>query len=121
MKTHILTVISSFFAVFGMAQDGKLRLEQDERINDLLAIYQKVNSKRGFYQIQVGFKSNDAAAQRLKNKVELDFPGWFTEIKFREPTYRIRVGKFYDRLEAERRFLEVRKKYPNAMLLKPES
>lgn len=102
------------------AQEGTTAIEQDERIDRLVKVYNKVNANKGYYQIQVGFGSYEKA-QNLKSQVDIDFPGWFSKIEFQEPTYRVRLGKFQDPLEAERRYREVRKKYPSAMLLKPES
>ncbi|SNZ01057.1 SPOR domain-containing protein [Flagellimonas pacifica] len=101
------------------AQEGSVTIEQDPRIEELVALYTEVNSKSDFYQIQVGFGSYQRA-QNLKTKVDIDFPGWQSKIEFESPTYRVRLGKFKTKLEAERKYLEVRKKYPDAMLLKPE-
>ncbi len=53
--------------------------------------------------------------------MEIDFPDWYSKIEFESPNYRVRLGKFKTKLEAERKYLEVRKKYPDAMLLKPEN
>ncbi len=102
------------------AQEGVVRVQQDPKIDQLLSLYNKVNSQKGYYQIQVGFGSYERAME-LKSQVETDFPSWYSKIEFQEPTYRVRLGKFPDKLEAERRFLEVREKYPNAMLLDPEN
>ncbi|NAY92781.1 SPOR domain-containing protein [Muricauda sp. JGD-17] len=120
MKTFVFT---AFFmaSLFGAsAQEGTVNIKQDEKIDRLLALYAEVNSKANFYQIQVGF-GNYQKAQNLKSQVEVDFPGWYSKIEFESPTYRVRLGKFKTKLEAERKYLEVRKKYPDAMLLKPES
>lgn len=119
MKTILITSVLALSMTGLMAQEGSVTVEQDPRIEQLLKVYKKVNSKKGYYQIQVGFGSYQRA-QDLKSQVEIDFPGWYSKIEFQEPTYRVRLGKFSDKLEAERRFLEVRKKYPSAMLLKPE-
>lgn len=119
MKTLYTTLIILFCSSNLVAQEGNLSIEQDPKIEELLKVYKKVNSKKGYYQIQVGFGSYQRA-QDLKSQVEIDFPGWYSKIEFQEPTYRVRLGKFSDKLEAERRFLEVRKKYPSAMLLKPD-
>ncbi len=78
-----------------------------------------MNSESNFYTIQVGFGTYNTA-EELKAKVDVDFPGWFSKIVFDSPTYRVQIGKFKTKLEAERKFLEVRKKYPAALLLKPE-
>ncbi|GMN06026.1 SPOR domain-containing protein [Croceitalea sp. MTPC5] len=121
IKRSITAIASTLlFAGLISAQEGTINLEQDPRIAQLVEVYKSVNSKVDYYQIQVGFKTKDSDAQRLLNQVEVEFPGWFSEIRFQEPTYRVRLGKFRDPLEAERKYIEVRKKYPNAMLLKPE-
>lgn len=120
MKTLVNTALLISLGVSLHAQEGTITIEQDPKINTLLNVYKKVNSQENYYQIQVGFGSYQKA-QNLKSQVEVDFPGWYSKIEFQEPTYRVRLGKFKDELLAQRKFLEVRKKYPNAMLLKPEN
>ena len=120
MRTAVFSIFLLGFVFLGKAQEGVVTIEQDPKIEQLVKVYNKVNSNKGYYQIQVGFGSYQKA-QNLKSQVDIDFPGWYSKIEFQEPTYRVRLGKFQDPLEAERRFREVRKKYPSAMLLKPES
>jgi len=121
MRTPIFIITALFCLQIAKAQDGTINIQQDPKIDQLVKVYKTVNSKVDYYQIQVGFKTNDQSAQRLLDQVQIDFPTWYSTIKFQEPTYRVRLGKFRDKLEAERKFIEVRKKYPNAMLLKPEN
>ncbi|MDC6367253.1 MULTISPECIES: SPOR domain-containing protein [Flavobacteriaceae] len=120
MKTPIYILLLTGFTLGLSAQEGTVSIEQDARIDELIQLYTEVNSKAKFYQIQVGFGTYQKA-QNLKSKVDVDFPNWYSKIEFESPTYRVRLGKFKTKLEAERKFLEVRKKYPDAMLLKPES
>lgn len=120
MRAFVFSLSFLCFVLSLKAQEGSVTIEQDPKIEQLVKVYNKVNSNKGYYQIQVGF-GNYQKAQNLKSQVDIDFPGWFSKIEFQEPTYRVRLGKFKDPLEAERRFLEVRKKYPSAMLLKPDS
>lgn len=120
MKTPVFTAILLGLSLHLSAQEGKVTIQQDPKIDELLKLYTDVNSKSGFYQIQVGF-GDYQKAQNLKSQVEIDFPDWYSKIEFESPTYRVRLGKFKTKLEAERKYLEVRKKYPDAMLLKPES
>ncbi|QCX01235.1 SPOR domain-containing protein [Aggregatimonas sangjinii] len=103
---------------FTHAQKGKVNIEQDERITELLEVYKSAIENSGYYRIQVGFGTY-ARAQRIKSEVDVDFPGLYSKIDFDSPTYRVRVGRFKTKIEAERKFNEVRKKYPQAMLLKP--
>ena len=120
MKTPVFTAILLGLSLHLSAQEGKVTIQQDPKIDELVKLYAAVNSKSGFYQIQVGF-GDYQKAQNLKSQVDIDFPGWYSKIEFESPTYRVRLGKFKTKLEAERKYLEVRKKYPDAMLLKPES
>ena len=101
------------------AQIGSVNIEQDKKIDALLAIYKSYNENTEFYRIQVGFGSY-AAAQNIKSQVDIDFPDMYAKIDFDSPTYRVRLGRFKTKLEAERKFKEVREKYPDAMLLKPK-
>ncbi len=119
MKTTYYIAFLSFSITFATAQQGDIKIEQDAKIVDLLDIYKLYNESSEYYRIQVGFGSF-AKAQRIKSEVEIDFPNMSSKIDFDSPTYRVRVGRFKTKLEAERKFKEVREKYPDAMLLKPK-
>ncbi|RRQ49427.1 SPOR domain-containing protein [Maribacter algicola] len=120
MKKLFYIAIMIFFATKVNAQEGTISIDQDAQITQLLDLYKKSLDKNDYYRIQVGFVSNNEKAQEIKSNVEIDFPELPSQIDFDSPTYRIRVGRFKSKLEAERKFNEVRKKYPDAMLLKPK-
>lgn len=103
---------------FAWAQKGHVSIEQDPAIGKLLDIYAKGNSDAQAYTIQVGFGSFELA-EELKAEVQLEFPDWPVKIVFDSPTYRVQVGRFRNRLDAEREYAEVRRKYPGALLLRP--
>ena len=119
MRILAVTAVMALFTTLGFSQEGQISLQQDDKISDLLAIYKSANKSNEYYRIQVGFGSFDKA-QEIKENVEIDFPDLFSKIDFDSPTYRVRLGKFKNKLEAERKFKEVRIKYPDAMLLKPK-
>jgi len=119
MKTVIPYIICVFSFTFCCAQQGKVNIEQDEKITDLLKIYKNSNENSEYYRIQVGFGSH-AKAQRIQSKVEIDFPELSSKIDFDSPNFKVRVGRFKNKLDAERKFMEVRQKYPDAMLLRPK-
>ena len=102
-----------------MAQSGKISIEQDANITRLLEVSKISNSKSNFFTIQVGFGSY-TKAEELKQQVDIDFPDLKSKIIFDSPTYRVQIGQFKSKLDAERKFKEVRIKYPESLLLKPE-
>lgn len=106
-------------AQFSYSQGAKVNIQQDQKIDKLLEIYKTSLSNNEYYRIQVGF-GDYAMAQKLKANIEEDFPNLPSKIDFDSPTYRVRVGRFASKLDAERKFNEVRIKYPDAMLLKPK-
>ncbi|GMN12020.1 SPOR domain-containing protein [Croceitalea sp. MTPC9] len=116
MRTLLFTILLFGFSLFCFGQEGTITIEQDPKIEQLVEIYKSANNNSGYYQIQVGFGGH-REAQNLKSNVDIDFPGWYSKIDFKEPTYRVRLGKFKTKMEAQRRLIEVRKKYPNAFLL----
>ena len=120
MKTSGTLLLLTLFASFTNAQNGEISIKQDAKIDTLLEIYEEVISHSDYYTIQVGFVSSNEKANNLKSLVNIDFPNLSSKVDFDSPTYRVKVGKFKNKLEAERKFKEVRRKYPNAMLLKPK-
>lgn len=119
MKTLLYTIIVICSLTYSFGQTGQVTIEQDEKIDELLKLYKSAIGDADVYRIQVGFGSF-AKAQRIKSEVEIDFPGLSSKIDFDSPTYRVRLGRFKNKLDAERKFIEVRAKYPDAMLLKPK-
>ena len=117
----ILNTLAIFVCIthFSYAQGAKVNIQQNQKIDQLLEIYKASLSNNEYYRIQVGF-GNYAKAKEIKLNVEEDFPELPSKIDFDSPTYRVRVGRFTSKLDAERKFNEVRIKYPDAMLLKPK-
>lgn len=119
LKRTLLFSAVLLLGSLAFGQEGSVSIDQDPKIDRLLELYKINNSRVNYYTIQVGFGSYEEA-EDLKSQVQIDFPQWTPKIIFDSPTYRVRVGNFRTKLEAERKFLEVRKKYPAALLLKPE-
>jgi hypothetical protein len=120
MKTIASILILTFSFSFASAQKGQININQDQKIDVLLDIYEEVIAQSKYFTIQVGFVSSNEKANNLQALVNIDFPNLSSRVDFDSPTYRVKVGKFKNKLEAERKFREVRRKYPNAMLLKPK-
>lgn len=117
MKRLMIFVVTVGFASLAYGQRGAVTIEQDSKITQLLDVYKSANSNRDYYTIQVGFGSY-REAEKLEQDVNIDFPQWKSKIVFDSPTYRVRIGKFKTKLEAERNFIEVREKYPQSIILK---
>ena len=99
---------------------GKVNIEQDARIDKLLDA-KKDMIKKGettLYRIQIYNGTLKGAQDALKDFRE-DYPDWKSDISFELPNYKVRVGKFRTRLEADRMLMTVKKTHPSAFLLEP--
>ncbi|WPR71812.1 SPOR domain-containing protein [Flavobacterium sp. NG2] len=104
------------------AQQQNTNLKQDPRFEQLLAEKQKINSSiivNERYKIQVFSGSSDGARKALYN-CKQEFPTLDGTIVFNTPNYKVWIGNFRTRIEAERNMVELKKKYPNLLLIKPQ-
>jgi plasmid maintenance system killer protein len=126
---RILTIKQAFFYVFPAvicsinlyAQDANLTVTQDPKFEQLLNEKRKINSSitvNDRYKIQIYNGDSEASKKTLADfrKNNSDFDG---TIVFSTPTYKVWIGNFKSRIEAERNLAEFKKKYPNAFLIKP--
>ncbi|MEB8328746.1 SPOR domain-containing protein [Flavobacteriaceae bacterium KMM 6897] len=119
MRTVFNSLLLLSFSTISFAQQGTISIEQDPKIDALVQIYKASSDIADVYRIQVFFGSlNDA--KDIKMKTEGDYPDWYSKIDFISPSYRVRIGQFKTKLDAERNLIDVRKKYPSAMLIQPE-
>ena len=94
-------------------------LSTKDKHNALLDAYINYNKARGDYRIQIISGPLDKVQETLDN-LEESFKNLEHSIDFESPSFRLRIGSFKTRLEAERNLITIRKKYPAAVLLKPQ-
>ena len=117
-KFLILTfLISVFFTNIGVAQDGVVTVNQDKEIETLLRYKKDVNRTLINYRIQI-FNGNLQGAKKAEMEFKSVFSDWNPSIKFQTPNYKIWVGSFKTRLEADRALLRIKKEFRHAFIIK---
>jgi plasmid maintenance system killer protein len=103
------------------AQQQNINLQQDNKFEQLLNEKRKINSSitvNQRYKIQVFSGTSDGAKKAL-----IDCRQEFKELEgtiiFNTPNFKVWIGNFRTRIEAERYMIEIKKKYPNSLLIKP--
>ena len=123
LKTFVfLALFSVFTSVKISAQNGQLDVNQDPQINELLAIKKQLNTienTNGRYSIQV-YSGNRQSAEKAKTEFRNNFDQWKAVMVYEEPNYKIWVGNFKTRLEADRAFVDIQKEFPSAFIFKPK-
>ena len=103
------------------AQGGNTTVTQDPKFEQLLNEKRNVNSSitvNDRYKIQIYHGESEPAKKTLID-FRRDFKNFDGTIVFSTPTYKVWVGNFKSRIEAERNLAEIKKTYANAFLIKP--
>jgi hypothetical protein len=69
------------------------------------------------YTIQVysGIKREDAL--NVKKDLSLAVPDLDSDVQYRQPNFRVRAGKYFTLLEAQKDYLQVKRHFPNAIVI----
>jgi hypothetical protein len=104
------------------AQDRKVHITQDPKFEQLLNEKRKINASIAVnerYKIQI-FSGEPEKAKAALNDCRQYFSELDGTIVFNTPNYKVWIGNYRTRIEAERNLIEVKKKYENALLIKPQ-
>lgn len=103
-------------------QEATVTINQDPRIKRLLDIKSKMEKDGDFtgrYKIQLYYGNLNKANEIVKLSKE-SFKKWESTIQWETPNYKVWLGNYRTRLEADRAIKEVYEKFPNAFIFKPE-
>jgi len=119
-KIGFLTLFSIVItSTTGFAQQGNVTINQDQKITQLLNLKKEMNSDEMHYKIQI-YNGNRADAHEAQTELKSSFDDWQSEIKYESPNFKIWVGNFRTRLEADRALKRIKNKFPSAFIFKPK-
>ncbi|MBE0391639.1 hypothetical protein HNQ02_000165 [Flavobacterium sp. 7E] len=104
------------------AQVQNINIKQDARFEQLLSEKRKINSSVSIndrYKIQV-FSGDSEKSKRALYDCKQQFKELDGTIVFNTPNYKVWIGNFRTRIEAERNLEEIKDKYSNAFIIKPQ-
>ena len=105
-----------------VAQRGVLILNQDRRIDTLLMKQRQIHDNDSTidgFRVQIFMElGNDALshADSVKTAFSEKYPDIPVYLVFGQPYYRLRIGDFRTRLEAENMYQQLKKNYKNAFV-----
>jgi hypothetical protein len=106
---------------FSTVNAQSITVSQDDNFEQLLNEKRRINSSitiNNRYKIQI-FNGNSESSKKALIDFKREFKNYDATIIFSTPAYKVIVGNFKTRIEAERNLNLVRKKYPNSILIKP--
>jgi hypothetical protein len=102
-------------------QEGNVSISQDPKFEQLLNEKRKINSSitiNDRYKIQI-FNGDSENSKKTLTNFKKENKGQDGTIVFSTPIYKVWVGNFKTRIDAEKNLNNLKKKYPNAFLIKP--
>ena len=103
------------------SQIKKSNIEQDEKIEKLLFDKRKNNSAitiNDKFKIQIFFGNIEESKKTLIS-FKKDFSQADGTIIFSNPSYKVWVGSFKSKIEAEKAIITIKKKYPTSVIIEP--
>jgi hypothetical protein len=92
----------------------------NKKLDSVLDSIDRYNKSREFIdgftiQIYAGLKREDAL--NAKKNLSSSLPELNSEVEYSQPNFRVKVGKYYSRIDAQRDYVAVKKYFPTAIVI----
>ena len=122
----IRKAVNSLFMLISLGfclntQSQNSTVNQDPKFEQLLNEKRKINTSltvNDSYKIQV-YSGGSENAKKILNDFKQNFIDIDATIVFNTPNYKVWVGNFKTRIEAERNLVTIKDRYKNVLLIKP--
>jgi hypothetical protein len=121
IKLVFATLTLIFLHQKSYSQEAKVSVSQDPKFEQLLNEKRKINSSitiNDRYKIQI-FNGDTENSKKTLLDFKRENKNIDATIVFSTPLYKVWVGNFKTRIEAEKNLNDLKNKYPNAFLIKP--
>ncbi len=118
---YITATVALISITNSSAQSASITVQQDAKFEQLLNEKRRINSSLNVndrYKIQI-FNGDSETSKRVLNEVRREFSELDATIVFSTPAYKVWVGNFKTRIEAERNLNKLSKRYPSALMIRP--
>ena len=108
--------------VFGQTKEGTVRIESSAHIDEMVAQkkdYNKTVETLQGYKIQIYYGS-EKECYEVKDEFSSLFSEIPTSIIFSTPQWKLQIGNYRTRLEADHAMVNIKKEYPAAIVLVSE-
>tara|TARA_B100001121_G_scaffold59689_1_gene52571 strand:- start:3956 stop:4384 length:429 start_codon:yes stop_codon:yes gene_type:complete len=122
MSPKILIILIFFFISFytSFGQNGKVIINQSDKLDSVIKLKRELNSKILNLRIQIYSGDRENAESIIKEYVEF-YNDTTANLIYETPNYKVWVGNYYTQLQADKKIIEIRKKFKSAFIFRPEA
>lgn len=121
-KILAFSFLMVFFTEFSHAQKATVSINEDAKITKLLELKKSLEEENKLtdgYTIQLYYGEKNRAYSVIGRYRSL-YDTWPASIKYETPNYKVWVGNFNSRMEADRSLIEIKRHFSSAFILKPD-
>ena len=87
------------------------------QIKNLIAKKRAFNSKFGYgFRVQI-FYGDETKARGIQNKFKVNFPNVYTKLDYDQPYWKVQVGNYKTRLEADKAMVSFSEKFSGLIII----
>ncbi len=128
MKSVIFSIVFILVAQLSLAQktttcyneDSTLTITKDQRYDQLVEKQKRMNSLNQTmpgYRIQIYFGAVRQKASEVKLDFNSKFPGTATYLTYQQPNFKVRIGDFRSRFEAQKFLKSIDGIFPSGFIV----
>ena len=118
----IMYTILLLISTLSFCQEADIEISKGEVFNNLLNLHKIASEEKhniDYYSVQI-YNGNYKDADSIYNFSQEVFISDSIFLFYETPNYKVQVGKFWDKLKAQKKLKEIQKKFKSAFILKPK-
>jgi len=124
LKQFLFIIVLFVFSYsYSQAQEGVITVESSSQIKELIqkkiAYNKTIPTTSNNYRIQIFYGSENGAI-RNQNKFREYFPNTSTSLEFDSPNWKVKVGSYKNRLQADKHLQEFILIFGDAIVIEPK-
>ncbi len=118
MKNKVFLIVFFFITtIYIVDVKAQNKTNSSKEIKELIAKKRAFNDKYGYgYTIQI-YYGNETKARSLRSKFRIDFPKVSTNLNYEQPYWKVQVGNYKTRLEADKAALQFSEKFSGLIVI----
>ena len=105
---------------YSYSQSDLIQIKQNPKIDSLIKLKKEINENFFNLKIQIFSGKRDKALELISNHTKNEYPGEEIKLVYETPNYKVWVGDFFTQLQADKKLLLIKKKYPEAFIFRPK-